>query len=77
MKLAYKGKNRGLFKGFTVADARWLANQLSRLSDKQIGDAFRAANYSPEEVAMYTRTVRRKITELQNAAGANNLAGEK
>ena len=75
VKLAYKGKNRKLFKGFTVADARWLAALLGRLSDKQISDAFRAANYSPTEVASFTRSVRGKITELQNAAGADNLAG--
>lgn len=77
VKLSYKGKNRGLFKGFTVADARWLAGLLGRLSDRQIGDAFRAANYSAAEVATYTRAVRGKIAELQNAAGAYNLAGEK
>jgi hypothetical protein len=76
VKLAYKGKKGGLFKGFTVAEARWLAILLARLSDKQISDAFRAANYSTEEVAVYTQAVKRKITELQNAAGANNLAGE-
>jgi hypothetical protein len=76
VRLAYKGKNRSLFKGFTIADARWLANRLGRLSDKQISDAFRAANYSREEVAIYTKAVKRKITELQNAAGADDLAGE-
>jgi hypothetical protein len=75
VKLAYKGKNRKLFKGFTVNDARWLAGLLGRLSDRQISDAFRAANYSPAEIATFTRAVRVKITELQNAAGADNLAG--
>jgi hypothetical protein len=77
VKLAVKGKNRSIYKGITVADARWLANQMSRLSDRQIADAFRAANYSPQEVAMYTQSVRRKITELQNAGGAYDLAGER
>lgn len=75
VELAYKGKNRSLFRGFTVADARWLANLLARLSDVQIRDAFRAANFSPSEVAMYTQAVKGKIRELQNAAGADNLAG--
>lgn len=74
VKLAYKGKNRDLFKGFTIADARWLANLLGRLSDKQISDSFRAANFSPEEVALYTKAVKRKIDELQDAAGGENLA---
>ncbi|MGD9562256.1 MAG: hypothetical protein AB7F88_08540 [Pyrinomonadaceae bacterium] len=75
--LAYKGKNRDLFEGFTVADARWLADLLGKLSDKQISDAFRAANYSPAEVAMYTRAVKGKIGELERAARASNLAGGK
>lgn len=72
--LSYKGKNRGLFKGFTIDDARWLAARLNQLSDQQIGDAFRAANYSPADIATYTRAVKSKITELNNAAGSNNLA---
>ena len=74
IKLAYKGKNRKLFKGFTVTDARWLSNQLNRLSDSQISDAFRAANYSPAEVDTYTRTIRRKIVELDRVANDSRLA---
>ncbi|HEX8141327.1 MAG TPA: hypothetical protein VF553_01950 [Pyrinomonadaceae bacterium] len=62
----YGGKNRGLFKEITVADAKWIGELLSRLSDQQIGDAFRAANYSPAEVMMLTDAVRRRINELVN-----------
>lgn len=72
--LSYKGKNRGVFKGITVEDARWLSKLMSQLSDKQIGDAFRAANYSASDVATYTTAVKRKIVELQEAAAGNNLA---
>jgi len=75
VELAYKGKNRGVFKGFTVDDARWLAGLLTQLSDKQIGDAFRAANYNAEEVATFTGAVRSKITELQLAADGKEVAG--
>lgn len=74
VKLAYKGKNRGLFKGFTVADAAWLSDLLNQLSDKQIGDAFRAARYSPADVATFTRAMKNKIVELDRAAGDSNLA---
>ncbi|HKP71204.1 MAG TPA: hypothetical protein VJV05_18115 [Pyrinomonadaceae bacterium] len=74
LRLAYKGKNRKLFKGFTVEEGRWLSNQLNRLSDTQIGDAFRAANYSPSEIDSYTRTVRRKIAELDRAVNDSRLA---
>ena len=75
VKLAYKGKNRGIFKDFTVEDARWLAAQFEKLSDAQIADAFRAANYSPEEVKTYVAAVRGKIKELQDAASGTDVAG--
>ena len=74
VRLAYKGKNRKLFRGFTVADARWLSNHLNRLSDSQIRDAFRAANYSPAEIDTYTRTIWRKIDELNRAVNDSRLA---
>jgi hypothetical protein len=75
VKLAYKGKNRGLFdEGFTVEDAAWLADRFQSLSDKQIADAFRAANYSPEEIDVFVEAVRRRINELESAAASGNLA---
>jgi len=46
------------------ADARWLGRRLSRLSDRQIGDAFRAGGYPREEIAVYSRAIRKRITEL-------------
>jgi hypothetical protein len=60
----YGGKMGKVFDGITVADAKWLALWLSRLSDDQIKDAFRAANYSNEEVELLTRTVRARINTL-------------
>lgn len=77
LKLAYKGKNRKLFKGFTVADGRWLADKLNGLSDEQIRDAFRAAEYSPTEIDTYARAVRRKIDELDRAVNESRLANLK
>lgn len=71
VELAYKGKNRKLFRGFTISDARWLSNQLNRLSDAQIRDAFRAANYSATDVETFAQTVRKKIVELDRAVGSN------
>ena len=50
----------------TVAQARWIGQILSQLSDKQISDAFRAANYTPEEIDILTKTVRARIDELAN-----------
>jgi hypothetical protein len=66
----YGGKNQKLFEGLTVADAAWLSNWLKRLSDEQIKDAFRAANYTPEEVDMLTAAFRARANALANPAGA-------
>ncbi len=74
VKLAYKGKNRGLFKDITVAQARWLANLMTRLSDKQIQDAFLAANYSQSDLNTLTTAVKNKIAELERASLKPNLA---
>ena len=61
---SYSGKNQKLFEGLTVADARWLSNLLKRLSDDQIKDAFRAANYSAEEVDLLAGEFRERINAL-------------
>lgn len=68
VKLAYGGKNSELFKNISVEDARWIGRQLARLSDKQISDAFRAANYNETEVRMLTDAVRARITQLTKLA---------
>jgi hypothetical protein len=60
----YGGKNKKLFENLTVADARWLSNLLKRLSDDQIKDAFRAANYSTEEVDELAGAFRERINAL-------------
>ncbi|HLM02373.1 MAG TPA: hypothetical protein VK400_15080 [Pyrinomonadaceae bacterium] len=67
LHLAYKGKNRGLFEDITVEEARWLADLLNQLSDKQIEDAFRAANYSPEEIKTLLLAVKGRISDLNQA----------
>jgi hypothetical protein len=63
---AYKGKAKGLFDDITPQQASWVANLLRQLSEKQIRDAFRAANYSPAETTMMTRAVQSRIRALNN-----------
>jgi len=46
------------------ADARWVGQRLSRLSDEQIRDCFRASGFSPEEVETYLKAVRKRLSEL-------------
>ncbi len=64
--LFYKGKRQDLFDDIRVEEARWIAGLLSKLSERQIADAFRAANYTPEEVRTLTQAVKGRIDELVN-----------
>lgn len=60
----FSGKRQGLFDDITIAQARWIGDLLGRLTDQQIQDAFRAANYSPEQVRMLSDALKGRITEL-------------
>jgi hypothetical protein len=60
----YGGKNKKLFENLTVSDAAWLSDLLGRLSDEQIKDAFRAANYSPEQVEQLSQAFRDRMKAL-------------
>jgi hypothetical protein len=62
--LHFGGKNRGLMKDIRVQDAQWIASLLSQLSDRQLSDAFRAANYRPDQINLLVRTVRERTNEL-------------
>jgi hypothetical protein len=60
----YSGKRSDLFKDITPEQARWAGELLSRLSDQQINDAFRAANYSPGEISLLSQAFKSRVTEL-------------
>ena len=62
--LHFGGKNRGLMKDITVDNAVWMGSWLAQLSEDQVRDAFRAANYTPAQVDLLTRTVRARTQEL-------------
>jgi hypothetical protein len=74
---AFNGKNMGLLKDITTEDGRWLADLLLQLSDEQIHDAFRAANYSDSDVRMLAFTVKRRIADLDRvSAGSSSTRGQ-
>jgi len=60
----YRGKNKAVFDGITLDDARWIGRWLGKLSDEQLKDAFRAANYDAEDVDAMAQTVRERINLL-------------
>lgn len=65
----YYGKSKLRMRSFTTGDARWLADLLLQLNEKQIDDAFRAANYSQSNIDLLASTVKKRIAELDKAGG--------
>ena len=66
VRLDYDGKNGSLMRDISIADAKWIGGWLARLSDRQIQDAFRAANYNSAQVQSLTGAVRKRINALVN-----------
>jgi hypothetical protein len=69
LRFAYSGKQGGLFDQVSVADAKWIGGLLAQLSDKQLEDAFRAADFKPEEIQMLVAEVKDRINQLVNLPG--------
>jgi hypothetical protein len=64
----FRGKGRSLMDDITLSNARWLADRLKQFSDKQIDDAFRAANYTPEQITVLRNGFKTRVAELDKAA---------
>lgn len=71
----YRGKADHLIKGITVEHGRWLADLLLQLSDKQVEDAFRAANYDPEDVGLLAQAFKARVSQL-DAATKQTMAAQ-
>jgi hypothetical protein len=71
--LHFGGKNRGLMKDISVRDAQWLSSWLAQLSDQQLRDAFRAANYRSAEINMLARAIRERSNELRQLRPAEQI----
>lgn len=69
----YRGKAAYLIKGIKVEHGRWLADLLIQLSDQQIEDAFRAANYEPEDITLLSQAFKSRIVELDKAAKSSEV----
>ncbi|HWT02533.1 MAG TPA: hypothetical protein VN256_19935 [Pyrinomonadaceae bacterium] len=66
----FSGKKRGMFNDITVEEARWAGQLLARLSDRQLAGAFRAANYTPQEVRTLVASVRSRVNQLVRLTSA-------
>jgi hypothetical protein len=67
IELDYRGAADSIIKTVKVEHGRWLADLLLQLSDKQIEDAFRAANYEADEVRLLAQAFKARIRELDEA----------
>jgi len=59
VKMGWIGKN------IPRSHAKWVGEELSKLSHEQIRDAFRSAGYTPEEVEGFAQVVETRIGELK------------
>jgi hypothetical protein len=66
VRFAFSGKQGDLLDKITVADAKWLGNLLSQLTDQQLQDAFRAGDFKPEEINILVPVLRDRINQLVN-----------
>jgi hypothetical protein len=61
----FRTRMEKIVKNIPIDDARWVGQQLGRLSSTQIGDCFRSAGYSPADVEVYTQVVQQRIEALE------------
>ena len=59
----YSGPNKSLVSNISVEDVRWTAQLMSRLSDKQWQDAFRAAGYTESDSARFIAKLKEKVAQ--------------
>jgi hypothetical protein len=66
----YKRRNAlSVLSGVKAENARWMGNLLSRLSDRQLMDAFRAGGFDSRETAIFLRAIRERIAQLKELSG--------
>jgi hypothetical protein len=66
----YRGIDAALADSVTTSDLRWACELLSRLSEQQWLDAFRAGGYTTDQRARYVRRIQEKIAQARNLASA-------
>jgi hypothetical protein len=53
--------HRDLFGRLSAADVAWACGRLARLTDRQLADAFRAADYDEEQAARFIGKIRQNV----------------
>jgi len=63
VQFGFRGRHQELLERIQVEDVQWMCERLSRVTDRQLRDAFRAGNYSEEITGRYIARLRQKINE--------------
>lgn len=63
VKFEYRGRFRDLFDSIRPADVRWICEQLTRLTDRQWTDAFRAGGVEGAIADRFIRRMKQKIAD--------------
>ena len=63
VRFDYNGRHQELLTMIAPDDVRWAAEHMSRLTDAQWRDAFRAGNYSDADAARYVARIKEKIAD--------------
>lgn len=64
----YRGLDKALVDSVTATDLRWTCELLSRLSEEQWLDAFRAGGYTDEQRTRYVRRIQEKLAQARQLA---------
>jgi hypothetical protein len=59
----WRGRHDVLLQDITPSDVRWICNRLSRLTDRQWHDAFRAGGIDDQTSARFIRRLKQKIAD--------------
>jgi hypothetical protein len=69
-----QAKKERAMRQASVEDARWIGRRLAQLSDEQLRDAFRAANYDDATREGFVQEIRRRADMLANLPDGGSMA---
>ena len=72
----YRGIYRDVIETVTLDDIRWTSELLSRLSDDQWRDAFRAGGYGPADTDRFVAKIKSKIAERLDVTAGRSVAAD-
>ncbi|MGE0448171.1 MAG: hypothetical protein AB7Q29_01160 [Vicinamibacterales bacterium] len=63
VRFVFHGRHQDLLQHIPTVHMKWMCERVLGLSDRQLRDAFRAANYDPETTARFIARIREKARE--------------